>query len=78
MHRGDFYFVPRKNGQQNGEAVYDLEKCAAGCAAWSKSSDGTYHWGSCCTYDTEYTYAGAYAEIGRDGRRYTHLFVRKK
>jgi hypothetical protein len=44
---------------------------AAGCAAWNVG-DG---WGACCTYDS-YTYAGAAAVIGRDGRRYMHLFVR--
>lgn len=44
---------------------------AAGCAAWSVG-DG---WGSCCTYDS-YIYAGAAAVIGKDGRRYMHLFVR--
>lgn len=44
---------------------------AAGCAAWNVG-DG---WGACCTYDS-YTYAGAAAVIGRDGRRYMHLFVK--
>lgn len=59
--RGDFQFVPA-----GGEAR------AAGCAAWNKS-DG---WGSCCTYDTGYTYAGAAWAIGSDGKRYMHLFCR--
>jgi len=44
---------------------------AAGCAAWHPS-DG---WGSCCTYDS-YTYAGAAWALGKDGKRYMHLFVR--
>jgi hypothetical protein len=44
---------------------------AAGCAAWYPSEG----WGSCCTYDN-YTYAGAAWAIGRDGKRYMHLFVR--
>lgn len=44
---------------------------AAGCAAWEPGSG----WGSCCTYEG-YTYAGAAYAIGRDGRRYMHLFVR--
>lgn len=45
---------------------------AGGCAAWPQGMG----WGSCCTYDTQYTYAGAAAVVGRDGRRYMHLFVR--
>jgi hypothetical protein len=44
---------------------------AAGCAAWEPS----FGWGACCTYDN-YTYAGAAWAMGRDGRRYMHLFVR--
>ncbi len=44
---------------------------AAGCAAWEPSSG----WGACCTYDA-YTYAGAAWVMGKDGRRYMHLFVR--
>ena len=44
---------------------------AAGCAAWEPS----WGWGACCTYDN-YTYAGAAWAMGRDGRRYMHLFVR--
>jgi hypothetical protein len=44
---------------------------SAGCAAWEPS----WGWGACCTYD-RYTYAGAAWSMGRDGRRYMHLFVR--
>ncbi len=44
---------------------------SAGCAAW----DPGMGWGSCCTYD-RYTYAGAAYAMGRDGKRYMHLFVR--
>jgi hypothetical protein len=44
---------------------------AAGCAAWEPS----WGWGACCTYDN-YTYAGAAYTIGKDGRRYMHIFVR--
>lgn len=44
---------------------------AAGCAAW----DPAWGWGSCCTYE-DWHYAGAAMVIGRDGRRYMHLFVR--
>ncbi len=44
---------------------------AAGCAAWPASSG----WGACCTYE-RWQYAGAAWAIGRDGRRYMHLFVR--
>jgi hypothetical protein len=44
---------------------------SAGCAAWEPGMG----WGSCCTYD-RYTYAGAAYAMGRDGKRYMHLFVR--
>jgi hypothetical protein len=44
---------------------------SAGCAAWEPG----FGWGSCCTYDG-YTYGGAAYAMGRDGRRYMHLFVR--
>ncbi len=44
---------------------------AAGCAAW-RQGEG---WGACCTYE-RWTYAGAAYSIGRDGRRYMHLFVK--
>jgi hypothetical protein len=43
----------------------------SGCAAW----EPWLGWGSCCTYEG-YTYAGAAYAMGRDGRRYMHLFVR--
>lgn len=57
---GDFAFVPAGTSAS-----------AAGCAAWHPS----WGWGACCTYDG-YRYAGAAFAIGRDGRRYMHLFVR--
>ncbi|HEX3149015.1 MAG TPA: hypothetical protein VHR66_13120 [Gemmataceae bacterium] len=44
---------------------------AAGCAAWEPGMG----WGACCTYDN-YTYCGAAWKLGRDGKRYMHLFVR--
>lgn len=44
---------------------------ASGCAAWPHHLG----WGACCTYDG-YRYAGAAYSIGRDGRRYMHIFVR--
>lgn len=44
---------------------------ASGCAALEPS----WGWGSCCTYE-RYTYAGAAIAVGRDGKRYMHLFVR--
>lgn len=56
----DFAFVPV--GASAG---------SAGCAAYPAS----YGWMSCCTYEN-YTYAGAAAVTGRDGKRYMHLFVR--
>jgi hypothetical protein len=56
----DFTFVPSGSSAS-----------AAGCAAWEPGMG----WGSCCTYDS-FTYAGAAWSLGRDGRRYMHLFVR--
>jgi hypothetical protein len=34
-------------------------------------------WGSCCSDDHGWTWAGAAAVRGRDGRIYMHLFIRK-
>lgn len=44
---------------------------ATGCAAW----EPRLGWGSCCV-EGNYTYAGAGWTMGRDGKRYMHLFVR--
>jgi hypothetical protein len=44
---------------------------SAGCGAWEPGTG----WGTCCTYES-YTYAGAAYAMGRDGKRYMHLFVR--
>lgn len=44
---------------------------AAGCAAWTPD----WGWGSCCTFE-RWRYAGAAWVMGRDGRRYMHLYVR--
>jgi hypothetical protein len=44
---------------------------AGGCAAWPVGMG----WGSCCVYDG-YRYAGAAWAMGRDGKRYMHLFCR--
>lgn len=57
---GDFAFLPP-----------GVMGTAAGCAAWDPASG----WGSCCSHDS-YTYAGAAWTMGRDGRRYMHLWVR--
>lgn len=59
-HVNDFSFVPA-----------GTSATAAGCAAWPQEMG----WGSCCTYEN-WRYAGAAWVIGRDGRRYMHLFVR--
>lgn len=59
-HCDDFSFVPAGSSAS-----------AAGCAAWSPSMG----WGSCCAYES-WKYAGAAWSLGRDGRRYMHLFVR--
>lgn len=60
--RNDFAFLPPY-----------VKADAAGCAAWHPR-DG---WGACCTYD-KYKYAGAAWCVGKDGRRYMHLFVRRQ
>jgi hypothetical protein len=44
---------------------------AAGCAAWPPEMG----WGACCTYE-DWTYAGAAWDLGSDGKRYMHIFVR--
>jgi hypothetical protein len=56
----DFSFVPA-----------GTSATSAGCAAYPAS----YGWMSCCVYEN-YTYGGAAAVTGRDGKRYMHLFVR--
>lgn len=56
----DFAFLPR------GAAAR-----SAGCAAYEAS----YGWMSCCIRDAA-TYGGAAWVMGRDGKRYMHLFVR--
>ena len=56
----DFGFVPQ-----------GTSATAAGCAAWTPD----WGWGSCCTYE-RWRYAGAAWSMGRDGRRYMHLYVR--
>lgn len=43
---------------------------AAGCAAYTSD----YGFLACCVYD-DYQYAGAWSEMGPDGRVYHHLFV---
>lgn len=55
----DFAFLPR-----------GVFAPSAGCAAWHPG----WGWGACCTYDS-WRYAGAAYAVGRDGRRYMHLFV---
>jgi hypothetical protein len=56
----DFAFVPP-----------GAHAAAAGCAAWTPG----FGWGSCCTFE-RWRYAGAAWALGRDGRRYMHLYVR--
>jgi hypothetical protein len=56
----DFGFLPPGSSAQ-----------AAGCAAW----EPWMGWGSCCAYE-HWRYAGAGWALGRDGRRYMHLFVK--
>lgn len=46
---------------------------ATGCGALAPS----WGWGTCCTDERQYRYAGAAVVTGRDGRRYMHLFVRR-
>ncbi len=58
--RNDFEFLPEGSHAR-----------AAGCAAWTPE----WGWGACETFG-RYKYAGAAFTLGRDGRRYMHLFVR--
>lgn len=58
--RGDFQFLPP-----------GVHAASAGCAAYPPS----FGWMSCDVYDN-YTYAGAAWVMGRDGKRYCHIFVR--
>lgn len=46
---------------------------AAGCAAYP-AQDGFL---ACCMYDSSFRFAGAVSILGRDGRMYHHLFVRR-
>jgi hypothetical protein len=48
------------------------QAASAGCAAWPQGMG----WGSCCTYEAQWSYGGAAAVTGPDGHRYMHLFVR--
>lgn len=57
---GDFAFLPR-----------GIHASATGCAAYPPS----YGFMACAIYD-RYTFAGAAWVLGRDGKRYCHLFVR--
>lgn len=50
---------------------FGVSASAAGCGAL----DPSWGWGTCCTFDN-YRYAGAAVVVGRDGRRFMHLFVR--
>jgi hypothetical protein len=56
----DFHYLPK-----------GARATAAGCAAWPRGEG----WGACCTYEN-WRYAGAAWVLGRDGKRYMHLFVR--
>lgn len=46
---------------------------AAGCGALEPS----WGWGTCCTDERGYTWAGAAVVMGNDGKRYMHIFCRK-
>lgn len=50
---------------------------SAGCAAWPLGTITTEGdtWGSCC-WTEAWVEAGAAWALGRDGNRYTHIFVR--
>lgn len=61
LPESDFSYVPA-----GGQAS------AAGCGALELS----WGWGTCCTYESQWTYAGAAYVMGNDGLRYMHLFVR--
>lgn len=76
-HCGDHNFLP-------SNLPYGRDIVVGGCAAWepemvydvqTKKWRWGYKWGACCTYDN-YTYAGAWEVVGKNGVRYTQLFVR--
>jgi hypothetical protein len=74
LHVADFrasYLIAGHTSNDFSGLPAGAQAGASGCAAWLPG-DG---WGSCCTYE-QWTYAGAAWSIGRDGRRYMHLFVR--
>jgi hypothetical protein len=69
-HRARYYITGHTSNDFAG-LPQGCQASAAGCATW----EPRLGWGACCTYE-QWTYAGAAYAIGRDGRRYMHLFVR--
>jgi hypothetical protein len=70
----DFRAARRMAGHTSSDFAFlppGATATAAGCAAWTPG----FGWGSCCTYE-RWRYAGAAWAMGRDGRRYMHLYVR--
>lgn len=67
-HLNDFAYLPE--GSQAD---------ASGCGAWEVGTVTTrgQTFGTCCMDDVGYRYAGAAWVMGRDGKRYCHLFVRR-
>lgn len=61
----DHGFLPATTFQR-----FRLTNIAAGCAAYPPS----YGFMACAVYD-DYTYGGAAYVMGRDGKKYCHLFV---
>lgn len=61
----DHAYLPAKTFER-----FRLTNIAAGCAAYPPS----YGFLACAVYD-DYTYGGAAYVIGRDGRKFCHLFV---
>ena len=73
-HVADFRaqrMIEGHTGNDFGGLPVGTTASASGCAAWAQGMG----WGSCCCYD-HYRSAGACWAMGRDGRRYMHLFVR--
>lgn len=70
IRASDFYFLP-------DWYIYHYPNTSAGCGAWELgllTTEGDT-WGTCCKYDYNITYGGAWYEI-RGKYRYMHLYVR--
>jgi hypothetical protein len=70
----DFRAANQIRGHTSNDLAFlpagSIDVPAIGCGAL----ETLWGWGSCCTFDN-YTHAGAAFTLGKDGRRYMHLYV---